>query len=971
MDPYDTVEALDKAKGLKLVHLNVRSLPKKMEQIRLMLSGANLDVITFSETWLKSYLHTQLVDLEGYKTFRLDRGANGRRSKRGGGLITYIHEKHASDSESLDDLNVSNEHIEAQWTFIHRPFCKNIFVCNVYRPPSGDLNKAISHLDDCLKTINLGKNNLFLLGDMNVNYINKKSLNFKKLNFFIQSNGLTQYINTTTRNTDKSNSLIDIALTNSKFICAAGTLDHFISDHQPIYLVHKKAKDNRPTAQFKGRSYRNFDSDKFRDELAKADWDTFYASSDPVQVWNTMQNFIVSTLDQMCPIRTFHIKNYRPDWMTKDLIEQIKDRDYFYKQAKKTGDVDMWNIAKHLRNVTNSHIRSAKREFVLNELKLNENNAKKFWKVIRSVIPSNKSCSNSEILLRDGDIKIDKAEVAHFINDYFVNIGNLPPQLDKRSIGEGNSPMEVGPDESMGYAWSGVGELEVYKAVKSINTSKSSGLDNISSMVIKLAFESLIPEVTYMYNLSLEKACFPDNWKKALVVPIPKQGNLTKVQNYRPISLLPLPGKVLEKLVHSQLSEHLETDSLLSDNQFGFRKSRSTVHAIAQVTDFINKKMDAHLATIALFIDFKKAFDCVQHPVLIRKLKDLGFSDTIITWVTSYLSHRKQRVYANGTYSEYLDITQGVPQGSVLGPLFYIVYANDLVNIVKHCKLAMYADDTVLYISRKNFDVSVKNLQEDINSIALWCQTNGITANTDKTKVMVFGSKCTLVKLPNFEVKFGDAPLQAVSSYKYLGLTLGSQLNYNLHVSKIIGSVTGKLKQFQRMRSFLNNKAALMVYKGMILPILEYGDVFLHAASVENRKKMQTLQNKGLRCALNRGIDTGTVELHKEANLLKLHYRREQHILNYIFDNAQVESNLKVKSGLTVQTRSSTKLLLKVKRPSTEKFKRSLAYVGPSKWNALPERFHRAHSKATYKILVEGWVNAKAAVAANVFHCTS
>ena len=862
-------------------------------------------------------------------------------------------------------MNVSNEHIEAQWVYIHRPSCKNILVCNMYRPPSGDLKKAISYLDDCLKTINLAKNNVFLLGDMNVNYINKKSPSFKKLNFFVQSNSLTQHINTTTRNTDKTNSLIDIALTNSKFIQSSGTLEHFISDHQPIYLVHKKAKDTRPTAQFRGRSYRNFDPESFKTKLAEADWTSFYDSTNVDEAWTLMQNLIVSILDQTCPIRTFHIKNYRPDWMTRELIEQIKDRDYFYKQAKKTGDTDMWNIAKHLRNITNSHIRQAKRDFVLNELKQNENNAKKFWKVIRSVIPSNKSSSNNEILLKDGARKLDRTEVAHFINNYFINVGNLSSPLDALSVQTDDPSMLEGHDECEDCAWNEVGQLEVHKVIKSINTSKSSGLDNISSLVIKTAFESLIPEVTFMYNLSFDRACFPNNWKKALVVPIPKQGNLTKVQNYRPISLLPLPGKVLEKLVHHQLSDHFETESLLAEEQYGFRKNHSTIHAIAQVTNFINKKLDARLPTAAVFIDFRKAFDCVQHPMLIKKLRDMGLSETVINWVTSYLSNRKQRVYANNTYSDYQSITQGVPQGSVLGPLFYIVYANDLAKIVKHCRLAMYADDTVLYTSHKDFDVSVRDLQEDIDSLALWCRTNGITANTDKTKVMVFGSKCSLAKLPNFEIKFGNVPLQTVSSYKYLGLTLDSQLNYNLHVSKIISSVTGKLKQFQRMRSFLSSKAAVMVYKGMILPILEYGDVFLHAATAENRKRLQILQNKGLRCALNRGIDTDTVELHREANLLKLHYRREQHILNYVFDSAQVASNLRVRPNMTVKTRSSTKVLLRVKRPYTEKFKRSLAYVGPRRWNALPERFHHVHSKTVYKSMVNGWISAKAKSAAN------
>ena len=366
----------------------------------------------------------------------------------------------------------------------------------------------------------------------------------------------------------------------------------------------------------------------------------------------------------------------------------------------------------------------------MGELKRNEDNPKKFWKVIRSVIPSNNADSNNEILLKDGARKLDRCDVAAFINNYFINVGNLHPtpddddgdddddsvvvddcdDIDNTTSAEclNSSNNMLGADGTNKCLLTEFRESDIFKITKSINVSKSSGLDNINSAVIKAAFEILTPEVTHMYKLSITNAHFPGDWKKALVIPIPKQGDLTKVQNFRPISLLPLPGKILEKLIHQQLSDFLEKGSLLSDKQHGFRKSHSTTHAIAQVTNYINKKMDARLPTVAVFIDFRKAFDCVQHPVLIQKLNKPGFNMTVINWICSYLSNRQQRVYANETYSSFQDITQGVPQGSVLGPLFYIVYANDLVNKVDNCGIALYADDTVLYTANKDFSESVK-----------------------------------------------------------------------------------------------------------------------------------------------------------------------------------------------------------------------------------------------------------------------
>ena len=503
-------------------------------------------------------------------------------------------------------------------------------------------------------------------------------------------------------------------------------------------------------------------------------------------------------------------------------------------------------------------------------------------------------------------------------------------------------------------------EAEVYIVLKQINVSKSSGLTNVGSFVIKEAFSAVIPEITRLFNLSLDLSKFPSQWKSALVIPIPKSGNLSNVQNYRPISLLPLPGKILEKLVHQQLSHHLERNLLLSQSQHGFRKKHSTIHSVAQLTKYVNTKLDAGLPTLAAYIDFRKAFDCVQHGILINKLANLNFGRTIIDWVTSYLTDRKQRVLANGENSSFLHITQGVPQGSVLGPLFYIAYENDLSLVLKNCDIALYADDTILYTANLTFGESISKLQGDISSLALWCGANGVSVNTDKTKIMTFGSPRMLEAVSTFEITYNNKPLHSVSSYKYLGVTLDNHLNYNCHVTKLISLASSKLKQFQRMRSFLNVRAAIMVYKSMLLPLLEYGDVFLSATSKENRKKLQTLQNKGLRCALNKGIETSREELHREAGLLTLSSRREQHLMNFMFDWSWDPQYVKVPHEPTITTRSQKKRLLKLKKTRTEKYKKCLSYCGPKKWNALPTVLHEAVHKPVFKSQISKWITQNA-----------
>ena len=404
-----------------------------------------------SETWLNAAVHSATVALNGYVAYRLDRNLNGVAKKRGGGLITYINGKYAADSEELLELNRTNRDVEAQWSVIHRPHCKDVLICNVYRPPSGKLDKAISYLNECVGTLDLGKMEIFILGDLNINYKNRSSREFKKIKFFNQANGLTHLITTTTWNTDKSKSLLDLILTNSKYVSASGTLEHFISDHQPIFVVKKKSRDVRPTVEFQGRSYRNFDKSTFRKDLTNHDWGCFYSLTDVGEAWDHLLNRIILTLDAMCPVRTFKIKNYRPEWITNELVEQIKDRDYFYKKAKTDNTEDAWNIAKHLRNVTNANIRSAKKDFVVDKLNNCNADCKKFWHTIRTVIPSNKGNATHDIMLRNNGEKLEKKEVAHFINDFFINIGKVSNQGPASTGGPKNA--EISEVEEPAGGW--------------------------------------------------------------------------------------------------------------------------------------------------------------------------------------------------------------------------------------------------------------------------------------------------------------------------------------------------------------------------------------------------------------------------------------------------------------------------------------------------------------------------------------
>ena len=324
--------SLGKAKGLKIVHLNIRSLFKKLDQLRLILMHQPVDILAITETWLNPKIHDNMIKINGYSAHRLDRDVKG--SKRGGGLILYIRENKGYTFKEHSQTISSKNH-EAQWCTITRTHAKNILLCNIYRPPKGKVAKTIKYLSDSLENLNArSKAEVYIIGDLNIDYKNKRSANYKKLSFFEKSNSLNQVIKNSTRISKTKSSLLDIILTNAKDISQSGTLDTFLSDHQPTYIIKKKQKTHATKTIFSGRSYRYFDSTSFKQNLIRKDWNKFLGTTDANVAWEQMLSHIKEEADSQCPIRNFSISNYRPVWITNELQEQMKDRDYFYNKAK-------------------------------------------------------------------------------------------------------------------------------------------------------------------------------------------------------------------------------------------------------------------------------------------------------------------------------------------------------------------------------------------------------------------------------------------------------------------------------------------------------------------------------------------------------------------------------------------------------------------------------------------------------------
>ena len=393
-----------------------------------------------------------------------------------------------------------------------------------------------------------------------------------------------------------------------------------------------------------------------------------------------------------------------------------------------------------------------------------------------------------------------------------------------------------------------------------------------------------------MFNTSLLNGVVPESWKHATIIPLKKCGNSTDVNNLGSILLLPLQGKLLEKIVHRRVLMHVETLDILDPNQGGFGPNHSTIDTITKFSDRIYQQINKGEIVVATYIDFKKAFDTVNHKILLKKLDKIGIRNKNLAWIQNYLTGRTQSTLANGIMSNKNLITCGVPQGSVLGPLLFLIYINDLGNSLRYSEHLLYADDTVIFNSGTSIHDILPNLQRDLTSFGKWCSSDKLTINTKKSNYVIYGTNQRVAKVRHCELHLQHDVLSRTPSYKYLGVYIDSHLNFNVHIDNCCKIVSHKLYLLSKIRHFITENASIQVYKSMIVPLLDYGDNIYAGTSDSNLSKLPKLQNRGLRICVNNQRHITRVQLHLACSISPMKSRRKTNLLKYMFKQQENEN---------------------------------------------------------------------------------
>ena len=412
-------------------------------------------------------------------------------------------------------------------------------------------------------------------------------------------------------------------------------------------------------------------------------------------------------------------------WLTDDIRQEMFKRDYLRKKASSTKDQEAHSRFRTQRNYIHKCILNAKREYYDSLIQESVDDSKKPWS---SMLPKKATTVTQSVLTPDGAETKEPLEVANAFNSFFTSVGAT---LENKFQ---DVPRTISTRSENRFNFQPVSAEAVCKQLRCLRTSKAHGADGIPARLLKVAARELALPIATIFNYSLSTGTIPVEWQQARMTPIFKEGNIQDISNYRPISVLPLCMKVFERLVHNHFHTHITTTNLLNPHQSGFRPKHSTTTALIDVTDHLYNQSQNGLITGAIFLDLKKAFDTVNTVILQEKLRAIGFHGTELQWFDNYFTNRTQVVSANGAVSTTLPISCGVPQGSILGPLLFTLYVNDLSSVAVHGNVVLYADDTAIFVSGKNIEDIQGKLNSELEHISAWLYANKLTLNAKKTQ---------------------------------------------------------------------------------------------------------------------------------------------------------------------------------------------------------------------------------------------
>ena len=915
-------------------------------ELKEIIRKTNFDVISISESWLTHNTPIDRFQIEGFKIFR-----NDRKNKRGGGVCVYVRDHYDCKKIRIPNLPENPETLWVEVTVKH----KKIAIGTLYKAPKIPC-RVFQEAYESLMHIYTKYEDPILSGDFNVNMFRPESNEYKTLmDSIIEPFELTQLIKTPTRITDKSSTLIDLLLVKKpENVLFSGAVDApGVSDHFLVYMAYSLKKENFKPISVTRRDFKNFDETGFIRAAETAMWENVFSVDSVNDKVTVFENVFTNLLDTFAPYKSFTIRkpNSTP-WLTSEISEVMRERDANKAHFNRTGNTSFHQKYKFLRNKVTGMMRESQKTLFNNTINSKVKSSKDFYASVKklNVIADKKN---------KGTVNFP----ANSLNETFVKNNNF--FIDDDFIKERVKTLYDKTVPSIHkFTFSEVTEQDVIKAAKSIN-SMSAGVDNINSYVIKLILDRISGTLTHIINSSLEQEIFPERWKKAIIKPIPKVNIPLAANDFRPISLLPTLSKILEKIVNVQIVGYLVDHELLDPYQSAYKKRHSTLTALLKLNEDIFEALDDSEVTLLVLLDFSKAFDTVNHKLLLAKLDILGFQGSVCNWIHSYLSGRSQKVKTDTEESEWAEIKNGVPQGSILGPLLFTILVSDMRMSIWNGSYLTYADDTNLYweTPADMINESIREANNVLNNISDYCVNNRLILNEGKCKYIIMGSRPAIKKVNDLQldpVKIKNTVLERVTQTKVLGVTYDEILSWKKQVNLSVSKAVGNFLQFSRYKRFLSKQSKITLCQSLVLSQFNYCDIIYASMDSFLEKKIQKTQNLCLRFIFNikkRNQSTDYNLLLKQLGWLNMKTKTIKNGLvmmykilnglapNYLADFINLTSEIHDRN-----TRSSSNNSIWINKNITSKIHRkSFFFFIANIYNNIPQNIKQTTSLTSFK----------------------
>ena len=593
--------------------------------------------------------------------------------------------------------------------------------------------------------------------------------------------------------------------------------------------------------------------------------------NDPQNTYNEFDSNLQKLLNKYFPLVKQSRKQFKEKpFITSGIKESIKSRNLLFKAYQNNRTEINETNWKNKRNMVVEILRIAEAKHNASFIKNHGDNSRQLWKRFGDVLSKSKT-NNSPIdkLVSHNQTITNPNEITSEFNKDFISLGE---KLAKNIKNCGNNQFKkyLGDPSNVALLLKKITRDEIRQEIKQLKSNKSPGHDEFTIKFIKISQDIIVDSLSEIFNLSIKKGVYPDKLKIAKVIPIFKKGDPKITSNFRPISVLSCINKLFEKLISKRIYEFLEQHKILYEFQYGFRQGHSTTHALTEIVDKIKLGIDKNEITCGIFLDLSKAFDTVNHDILLHKLHHYGIQGPAHKLLKSYLTNRKQYVKIGNQASKFGNITCGVPQGSVLGPLLFILYINDLHKACLTGNIRIFADDTNIFFKCKNNSEITQIGNTIMSSLQTWFQNNKLSLNSEKSCFIVFRSKRKkLGDIPN-EINFNHQSIKRSKTVKYLGVILDENLTWNEHISDVCNKLKRYFKIFYHLRRNINIEQVKVTYYALIYSKIKYGITVYGFANKDKINRIQILQNKLLKVLLSKNYRYPTSDLHLELGILKV-----------------------------------------------------------------------------------------------------